>query len=101
MRNSSSQLDPTSYEVPDKSDLEVFGEGFSVIQVGRVGGWSYLVTLFKRESRFHVVRRDIKYDQVEDEIGVARSFEEAEGVARNAMERERRLRRSLGIEWED
>ncbi len=69
----------------------------SAIELGSVGGWRYLIQRPSNGFPFIVMRRDLLYDQVEEELGITESREKAEGIGRAAMQRWRVMLRRLDI----
>ena len=86
MRGNAPELAPKTLEASDKVPL---GPP-SPVRVGRVRGWGYFVSLEVAPSGFRVYRRDIAYDQVEEQLGIAYSLEEAKIMAQVEIERTRR-----------
>ena len=62
----------------------------TTIHIGKAGGWRYLVQSSMDGARFLVLRWDLAFDQVEEELGMAYSLEEAKIMAQVEIERTRR-----------
>ena len=63
------------------------------IEIGRVGGWRYVVAI--AGNPFEVLRQDIKYDQVEELLAFETTFKKASNRARLEMQKHTKRKRQL------
>ena len=63
----------------------------TLIEIGRVGGWRYLAA--RRGNGFEVLRQDIRFDQVEESLGLAATLKSAIRLGSAAMIRDIRIRK--------
>jgi hypothetical protein len=68
-----------------------------VVEIGCVGEWHYLIA--RRGNGFEVVRQDVRFDQIEESLGLALTLKSAIRRGTAAMIRDIKKKRISQLDW--